>query len=62
MTGDGTSFATPFVAGAAALVMARYPSATPAQVRQILLARAEPGPIAGDPDAFPEPFLNVAGL
>ena len=59
---DGTSFATPFVAGAAALVMARNPSATPAQVRQILLARAEPGPLAGDPDAVPEPFLNVAGL
>jgi len=37
---NGTSAATPHVAGAAALVMSAYPAYTPAQVRNYLLERA----------------------
>lgn len=58
----GTSYATPLVAGAAALYLHNHPGATPAEVRAALLASAEPGPIPGDPDAFPEGVVNVAGL
>ncbi len=59
---SATSFSAPFVSGAAALVLATRPGASPARVRSILLARAEPGPIQGDPDNFPEGIVNVAGL
>lgn len=61
-SGSGTSFSTPFVTGAVALYRATHPTATPAQVKAALLAAAEPGPIAGDPDAFPEPVLNVSSF
>ena len=50
---SGTSMASPHVAGAAALVLATNPSATPAQVWQILRNSAVSGRIAehaGDPD------------
>jgi subtilisin len=57
----GTSFAAPHVAGAAALVKARHPDWTPAQVRQHIIDATEPGPIPGDPDRFPEGVLNVRG-
>jgi subtilisin family serine protease len=46
---DGTSFATPFVSGAAALVRAEYPSLSAAQVANRLLATADPAP--GGPDS-----------
>jgi len=39
---DGTSFAAPFVAGAAALVMQRHPEFTPAQVKSALVNGATP--------------------
>jgi subtilisin len=58
----GTSFASPHVAGAAALYLSTHPGATPDQVRAALLAAAEPGPIRGDPDPYPEPVLNVSGF
>ena len=45
---------------AAALYIATHPGATPAQVRAALIAAAEPGPIPGDPDAFPEGIVNVS--
>jgi subtilisin family serine protease len=59
---SGTSFASPLVAGAAALYISTHPGATPAQVRAALLAAAEPGPIPGDPDAYPEGVVNVSGF
>lgn len=37
---NGTSCATPYVAGAAALVLSKYPNLTPAQVRQHLVSTA----------------------
>ena len=60
--GDGTSFSTPFVAGAAALYISKHPNADPAQVQAALVRKAEPGPINGDPDAYPEPLLNVSRI
>jgi subtilisin len=62
LTGSGTSFASPLAAGAAALYIANNPAASPADVRAALLTRAEPGPIPGDPDSYPEGIVNVAGL
>lgn len=59
---NGTSFASPHVAGAAALVTARHPEYTPAQVRQALLDAAEYAPLGGDPDGIAEPILNVGAL
>lgn len=41
MYGDGTSFATPLVSGAAALVRSRYPALTPAQVKAHLKATGD---------------------
>jgi subtilisin family serine protease len=46
----------PFVAGAAALLLARRPTLTPAQVRSELIARGEPGPLAQDPDPSPSRY------
>lgn len=43
----GTSFATPIVAGVAALVIAAQPSLTPAEVRNVLQATARPFPSTG---------------
>jgi subtilisin len=57
---SGTSMSAPHVAGAAALHLAANPDASPAQVKAALLAAADPGPIAGDRDAFAEPVLNVS--
>ncbi|GAB5603245.1 subtilisin AprE [Thermus sp. FJN-A] len=61
---SGTSMATPHVAGAAALVLSRYPTYTPAQVKQALLQNAESTAgwtnTSGHP--HPEPFLNVRGF
>lgn len=57
---EGTSFASPLVAGGAALLKARKPNMTPAQVRAKIVANAEPGPIPGDPDTYPEGVLDVS--
>jgi subtilisin family serine protease len=57
---SGTSASAPLVAGAVALLKARNPGMSPAEVRQALLAAATPGPMPGDPDHYPEPVLNVA--
>ena len=42
--GDGTSYATPFVAATAALVTQRFPELTPAQVARRIFATADPAP------------------
>ncbi|GAB2941683.1 hypothetical protein GCM10027280_32810 [Micromonospora polyrhachis] len=44
----GTSMAAPHVAGAAALVLSVYPTATPAQVASILVGRATPDALRAD--------------
>lgn len=45
----GTSFAAPAVSGAAALLIQRYPHLSPAQVRELIRAAAQPGGAAVDP-------------
>lgn len=57
----GTSAAAPLVSGAAALVRAVHPDWPVDMVRQMLLSTADPGPIAGDTDGYPEPVLDVRG-
>ncbi len=61
---SGTSYSTPFVSGAAALLASKRIKIrpTPAEIRGRLLAAVEPGPIAGDPDAFPEGLLQVGSF
>jgi subtilisin family serine protease len=56
---SGTSMATPHVAGAAALVLAADPTATPAHVRAILLASASLGKIINPGAGSPNKLLRV---
>lgn len=49
---DGTSMATPHVAGVAALIWSKYPGATNAQVRQALVGSAEDLGTAGRDTAY----------
>jgi subtilisin family serine protease len=58
---SGTSMASPHVAGAAALIAATNPSATPAQVKaQLLSTGTTAWNDADDPDPVKEPLLNAA--
>lgn len=69
---SGTSMASPFVAGAAALYKASHNSASPFEVRNALLNAGSilsmtcdgdgHGYFAGDPDAIHEPLLYVGGF
>ncbi|MEU3406654.1 S8 family peptidase [Streptomyces sp. NPDC006670] len=56
---SGTSMATPHVVGAAALYLSQNPSATPAQVRDGLVAAATPNVVTGPGTGSPNRLLNV---
>ena len=60
---SGTSFSSPYVAGAAALYIAKHRGATPAQVRSALIARGSFNwDESDDPDGIKEPLLDVSSL
>jgi subtilisin family serine protease len=59
---SGTSYSTALVSGAPALLRATHPRWSPAKVKAAILANAQPGPVPGDPDNYPEGVLNVAGF
>jgi serine protease AprX len=56
--GSGTSFSAAITSGAAALVLANHPTATPGQVKALLLGTTNPGPI-GNPFVDGHGALNV---
>ncbi|GAB3758345.1 S8 family peptidase [Microlunatus parietis] len=58
---DGTSFAAPFVTGAVAILLARHPEASPADIRQALITTTDPiETVRGQRnDAFGYGKLNV---
>ncbi|WP_199443601.1 S8 family peptidase [Umezawaea beigongshangensis] len=60
---NGTSMAAPHVTGAAALVLSKYPDATPAEVTDILLGRATSGALdaATLGEGSPDRLLHVGG-
>jgi subtilisin len=58
---NGTSMASPHVAGAAALFIATHPGATPAQVKAELLNTRDRVALPGDPDGINEGVLDLAG-
>ncbi len=57
---SGTSMASPHVAGAAALLLEKDPSATPAQVKASLLANASPNKVWNAWTGSPNRLLRVA--
>lgn len=62
-TGDGTSYASPAVAGAAALIRSHYPGATPAQISAGLVSFGSANWNAStDRDKVKEPLLDVTRL
>ena len=61
-TWDGTSMASPHVAGAAALYLANNSAASPAQVKEYLILTGEPAPDGGwpgDPDDYAERLVDA---
>ena len=59
---DGTSMASPHVAGVAALYKATHPNASSRQVRSWLVGQASKGVIKGNAPHTPNRLLNTGGL
>ncbi|MET8995721.1 S8 family peptidase [Amycolatopsis sp. Hca4] len=59
-TGNGTSFASPHVAGAAAIYLATHTTATAAQVSQALIAAATPNLVKNPGSGTPNRTLYIA--
>eukprot|EP00803_Ostreobium_quekettii_P001510 evm.model.scf_274.7 EVM.evm.TU.scf_274.7 scf_274:52324-61265(-) len=59
---SGTSMATPFVAGVAALFLQIHPAATPQEVRDAVMAAALQGPVENLPPNTTNRLLNVENL
>jgi membrane-anchored mycosin MYCP len=57
-TVSGTSFATPFVAATAALILQRFPGLTPQQVSHRIVATADPAPGGRHSDEYGFGLLN----
>ena len=57
-TGQGTSYAAPYVSATAALILQRFPAATPAQVQRRLIATADPAPGGVRSDDYGYGLLN----
>jgi membrane-anchored mycosin MYCP len=57
-TGQGTSYAAPFVAATAALILQRFGPQSPAQVARRLAATADPAPGGGRSDEYGYGLLN----
>ena len=55
---DGTSYAAPFVAASAALVVQRFPGVTPEEVARRLFATADPAPGGARSDGYGYGVLN----
>ncbi|SDX56662.1 Serine protease, subtilisin family [Amycolatopsis xylanica] len=60
-TGNGTSFAAPHVAGAAAIYLATHPTATAAQVSKAIVDAATPGLVKNPGSGTPNRTLYIAG-
>ena len=60
--GAATSWATPFVSGAAALYLSAHPTASPAEVQRWLVRATSKGVLAGDLHGSPNRLLHVGGL
>lgn len=60
--GTATSWAAPYVSGAAALYLSTHPKASPAQVERWLVRNASRGVLSGDLHGSPNRLLHVGGL
>ncbi len=56
----GTSMATPHVAGLVSLILAKYPSATPEQIRQVIRAGSDDLGSPGQDDSYGFGRINLA--
>ena len=60
--GAATSWAAPFVSGAAALYLSAHPSAAPVEVRRWLIGNATRGALRGQLHGSPDRLLCVRGI